>query len=188
MEAAYGEQVGVGVSAVAADSMAATTGVQPGDVLISVRMPEETDCYRIPPTIDDLAQFAADTQPTDDLELLLLRKVGEKWLQIKCFLGKPIGIEVPEGVIAGAAPQAVEQGADGRGQAQPGEAAAAIGAHLPGCSFTSADPEQVLATAPGGAELLQRDVHIYGGLLAWAFGTMLTQGQEAIAQRALIDF
>jgi len=36
--------------------------------------------------------------------------------------------------------------------------------------------------------LTQQDVDIYGGLLAWAFGTTLTQGQKQVAQAALVQF
>ena len=39
--------------------------------------------------------------------------------------------------------------------------------------------EQVLARAPNGMGLTQKDIDVFGGVMAWSFGTRLTEGQKA---------
>ncbi|MBD3293565.1 MAG: hypothetical protein GF393_11630, partial [Armatimonadia bacterium] len=193
METAYGEQAGVAVTAVAEGSLAAKTGVRAGDVLMAVREAQETDYYPIPPFIDDMVTYAQQTQPDAKMRLLVLRNVNGTWYHLYGMLGQPFGVEVPDGVLTADAGQ-IQDYVAGGGQ-QPagttpdvGQAAAAVGRHLPGCSFTSTDPTAVLANAPGGQPLTQQDVDIYGGLLAWAFGTTLTEGQKGIVHSALVQF
>ncbi len=172
VEGAYGEPCGVYVAAVAADSLAGKTGVTVGDILISVRMPDETDYYPIPPDIEDMIAFAKETEPSDQIRLLLLRKRDGKYERIECVLGTPIGQgTAPEGQLAG-------------DDEQPGSYVVASDSF----SFVSEEPDKVLAAALDGSELKQFDVDIFGGLMAWAFGTRLNERQKGTVREALIAF
>jgi len=55
-------------------------------------------------------------------------------------------------------------------------------------SFASADPEAVVATSQDGAELTQRDVDTVGGMMAWAFGTQLTEGEKRVVRESVVAF
>ena len=171
IEQAYGEPCGLYVNAVTENSLAAKTGVVAGDVLISVRMPDETDYYPIPGDIEEMADFCAETQPNEQIRLLLLRRKDREWTQIKCQLGTPIGTKVVATV-----PEA--------DATQPAGCVAASGSF----SFASKEPGAVLAKAADGSPLTQADVDIYGGLVAWAFNTRLTEGQKVTVREALMDF
>ncbi len=171
VEQAYGEPCGLYVSAVTADSLAAKTGVVAADVLISVRMPNETDYYPIPGDIEEMADFCGETQPHESIRLLILRKQDGQWKRLQCQLGKPMGAEVAEGVLEGG-PTQLESYVAGSG----------------GFSFASKDPGAVLAKAADDSPLTQADVDIYGGLVAWAFNTRLTEAQKVVVREALMAF
>ncbi len=171
VEQAYGEPCGLYVKAVADNSLAAKTGVVAGDVLISVRMPNETDYYPIPGDIEEMADFCGETQPNDKIRLLILRKQDGEWTQIKCQLGKPMGTAVAEGLLEGDETQ-LQSYVAGSG----------------GFSFASKEPGAVLAKAADGSPLTQGDVDIYGSLVAWAFNTRLTEGQKVTVREALMEF
>lgn len=175
IEAAYGEPAGLAVTAIAPDSMASVTGLKPGDFLISVRMPDETDWYPIP-DLEEMAAWIPDNAPADTMRLLVLREVAGTWYTLKGYIGKPFGVQVDEGVSA--APAATT------GPTAP----TAEGAQIPEMTFLSDAPEQILATAPDGAQLSQRDVDIYSGIIAWCFGTRLTEAQKEIVKQAIIGF
>ena len=180
IEQAYGEPVGVMVQAVETGSMAATSGIAAGDVLICVRMPDETDWYPIP-GLDDMAAWAAgdDATPNDRMRLMILRKAADQWSTLKCWLGKPFDVPVDEGVL-GETPATPGEGEAGTVTTPAGDVSAA--------NFLSADPEAVLATAPDGVQLTQHDVDIYSGIIAWSFGTRLTEAQKQVVKSALIEF
>jgi hypothetical protein len=171
VETAYGEPCGVGVQAVAEESLAATTGVAAGDILISVRLPGETDYYPIPPGFDDFADFAAETEATGEMRLLLLRKQDGEWTQIKCMLGQEIGGEVPEGQL--------------EGHQQDLETYVAGSAPV---NFVPDDPDAVLATTATGQPLYQRDADTFGSLMEWAFRTRLTQAQRDAIKQGMIGY
>ena len=169
IEEAYGEQAGVGITAVEDGSLAAKTGVKAGDILLSVRLPEETDFYPIPPDIDEMIAFAKDTEPSEQMRLLIYRPEDGELKRIECLLGTPIGQEP--------APAADDDA----------EAADCV-VNSESFSFASEDPQAVLAKTADGSPLIQADVDIYGGLLAWAFGTRLNEGQKTVVRDALVEF
>ncbi len=171
VEEAYGEPCGVYVAAVAPESLAGKTGVAAGDILISVRMPDETEYYPIPSGIEDMIEFAKEAQPNDKIRLLLLRKEQGKYEQVKCVLGTPIG--------EGAAPE---------GDREDEEELEGHVIATEAFSFVSEEPEKILATALDGSELRQFDVDIFGGLMAWSFGTRLNERQKGTIREALIAF
>jgi len=74
VEKYFGEPCGVGVAEVREKSMAGIAGVLAGDILISVRMPDESEFYSIPSDFYDMAQFAEETEPIDGIRLLILRQ------------------------------------------------------------------------------------------------------------------
>ncbi len=167
---AYGEPAGVYVAAVEPESLAGKTGVTAGDVLMAVRLTDETDYYPIPARFSDFARFCDKYKPDETMRLLLLRKTEGQYQKVKCLLGKPIGTPVPEDMTAAGAPKP--------------EATPACNAN-PG--FVSTEPEKVLSKTAQGAQLLQRDVDIYGGILAWAFGVRLTEEQKKVVADTLIE-
>jgi len=54
--------------------------------------------------------------------------------------------------------------------------------------FAAEEPDRVIAKAPNGAELTQRDADIVGGILAWSFGTQLTEGQKSVVWQSVVEF
>ncbi|HCU36162.1 MAG TPA: hypothetical protein DGT21_12160 [Armatimonadetes bacterium] len=168
---AYGEPCGVGVEAVAEGSLAAISCVRAGDVLISVRLPAETDYYPIAPSFTDFAQFAGKTQASTEMRLLLLRKQDGQWARLECVLGTPIGGEVPQGQMEGHQQKLEDY--------VPGSAPA---------NFVPDDPDAVLATTATGEPLYQRDCDIFGSLMEWAFRTRLTQAQREAVKQSMIGY
>ena len=120
-----------------------------------------------------MIQFSQETQPTSGIRLLILRKNEQKVLnQVVLSFTHPSG-------------QAKSQGKSG--QALPGSnTSEEISSR--GFSFVSQNMEQVLARAPNGTGLTQKDVDIFGGVMAWSFGTRLTEGQKVIIKNALKEF
>lgn len=168
---AYGEPCGVGVQVVAEGSLAGTSCVRAGDVLISVRLPAETDYYPIPPSFTDFAQFAAETEATNEMRLLLLRKQEGQWARLECVLGTPIGAEVPQGQMEGHQQKLEDY--------VPGTAPA---------NFVPDNPDAVLAATATGEPLYQRDCDTFGSLVEWAFRTRLTQAQREAVKQSMIGY
>ncbi len=171
VERVYGEPAGMMVTAVAEGTPAAATGVAAGDILISIRMPEETDYYPMCGDMDEWVEFCARYQPSDKVRLLLLRNQDGEWSQVKCQLGRPIGEAVDEGMLGG------DEGG--------------VQSHVAGgrpWSFASANPEAVLARAPDGTPLTQFDVDVFGAVLAWSFNVRLTEAQKAVVLDTLIEY
>lgn len=171
VEQVYGEPAGMMVAAVAEASLAAATGVRPGDILISVRMPEETDYYPMSGDMEEWTDFCGKYQASDAVRLLLLRNEAGRWSQVKCQLGKPIGEAVDDGIIGGDGTQ-LQNYVAGSGQ----------------WSFASADPQAVLATAPDGTPLKQADLDVFGAVLAWSFNVRLTEAQKEIVRATLVEY
>ncbi len=178
IEAVYGEPAGLAVTAVEPDSMAAVTGVRPDDILVSVRMPDETDWYPIPDA-ENMGAWAPVNAPVDTMRVLVLRRAGETWYTLRGYIGQPFGVKVEDGTIT---PQATP--GTPAGPAPPAGGAPTI----PEMTFLSQNLDQVLATAPDGTQLSQRDVDIYSGIIAWCFGTRLTEAQKAIVKQAIVGF
>lgn len=175
IETVYGEPAGIAITAVDPDSMAAITGLQPGDLLISVRMPDETDWYPIPDA-EEMAAWAADNPPADSMRILVLRNVAGAWYTLRGYIGKPFGVLVEDGTTIPPAAAAPESPAAGHG----GEASSA--------GFLSGNPDEIVATAPDGEKLTRQDVDIYSGIIAWCFGTRLTEVQKQTVKQAIIGF
>ena len=152
--------------------MAAVTGFKPGDILMSVRMPDETEWYPIPDA-ESMAQWAPDNAPADSMRVLVLRKVDDTWYRLRGYIGRPFGVKV-EG--AGFAP----------GTPPPPPTAGTP--KVLGATFLSQDLDEVLATAPDGAKLTQRDVDLYSGIIAWCFSTRLTEAQKQVVKQAIVGF
>jgi hypothetical protein len=55
-------------------------------------------------------------------------------------------------------------------------------------NFVSEDPDKVIAKALDGSELTQKDADIVGGLLAWSFGTQLTEAQKKVVWASTVAF
>ncbi len=175
IEAVYGKPAGLAVTAVGPDSMAAVTGVRPGDILMSVRRPDETEWYPIPDA-ESMGTWAPDNAPADTMRVLVLREVGETWYTLRGYIGLPFGVKVEDGAVTGQAVPATP-------------AAPAAGAPMiPEVTFLSQNLDQVLATAPDGAQLTQRDVDIYSGIIAWCFSTRLTEVEKEVVKQAIIGF
>ncbi|HJN15022.1 MAG TPA: PDZ domain-containing protein, partial [Armatimonadota bacterium] len=175
VEDAYGEECGVYIAAVDAESLAGQTGIKAGDILISVRLPDETDYYPIEADVALLAEFADRTEANDTHRLKILRKVDGEYSEITCQLGTPIGEEAP------AQPQ-TDPAADG----DDGDVEIAAGGG--NYSFVSDDPTQVIAQAQDGSPLTQGDVDILGGLMAWSFGTQLCESQKGVVRDSMVMF
>jgi len=175
IEAGYGEPAGLAVTAVAPDSMAAVTGIRPADTLMSVRMPDETDWYPIPDA-ESMGAWAPGNAPADTMRVLVLRKVGETWYTLRGYIGRPFGVKV-EG----------DEGAPGT-PATPPPPPAGGAPTIPEMTFLSQNLDEVLATAPDGAQLNQRDVDIYSGIIAWCFSTRLTEAQKEVVKQAIVGF
>jgi hypothetical protein len=163
VERFHGEACGVFVKDVAAGSMAAVTGVQPGDILLAVREPGEDDFYGIPVPLDSMIQYGEETTPSTEMRLLFLRREGTTFQKLVGYLGKPMA--------ESAEPSGSEDAA-------------------PGCNatFEPEPPTTVLAKMPDGTPLTQQDVDLYGGVMAWAFGTRLTEAQRATIRDTLVEF
>jgi len=175
VEGLLGEECGVHVASVLGTSLSADSGVKAGDILISVRLQSEDEYYGIPPGLDDMAEFCRTTEASDTMRLLVLRKENDEWGLLECQLGSPL--------------QAVTGGADAETpDADDKPQAAARAVDTGSYSFSSGDPEKVLAKALDGSPLMQKDVDIYGGLLAWAFDTRLTEAQKLVVRDELKAF
>ncbi|MBM3498796.1 MAG: hypothetical protein FJX74_09005 [Armatimonadetes bacterium] len=55
-------------------------------------------------------------------------------------------------------------------------------------NFVSEDPDKVIAKALDGSELTQKDADIVGGILAWSFGTQLTEAQKGVVWASTVAF
>ncbi len=173
VEDAYGEPAGVFVEAVTPQSPASGSGVAACDILISVRMPGDDEFYAIPPGFDDMMAFCEETDPVPGIRLLLLRR-DEHGALVQVFLPLTLcnGVTSQEDSTAAVASSTSQAGAiDSRS-----------------FSFASQDKDRVLARAPDGSALSQMDVDVFGGVLAWAFGTRLTEAQKAVVRDALVEF
>ncbi len=170
VEMEYGEPCGVYVKAVEPMSLAGRTGVRPGDILISVKMPGDEEFYPIPPDWDDMAAFCEETRASDKVRLLILRKEGDAWKQVDCRLGAPLAKTKPK-----------DSGDDSEGK---GEGCVV---NSKGFSFASGDPKNVVEKALDGSPLTRRDVDIFGSVMAWSFGARLTEQQKVVVRNSLIE-
>jgi len=164
---AYGEECGVFIETVAPGSAAEQSGIRVGDILISVQMPGEDEFYPIPPVIDDMIQFGEETKPVAGIRLLLYRKEEGRLKRMEMNLDVP-GSEPPIKMI----------------HEVKGEEGMSSGSF----KFISNDPDAVATRSLNGYPLTNRDIDIYGGVMAWSFGTRLTEEQKQIIHAALREF
>ncbi|MBD3174536.1 MAG: hypothetical protein GF320_05125 [Armatimonadia bacterium] len=160
-----GKPIGLMVEDVEEGSLADETGILPGDILISVQEPHEDQFYPFPSNeMEAVKEWADGTVPTTEMKVLLLRETPEEWIVVEGQLGTLMPDPNPQDSMA----------------ADPGGVMPARS--TTDYSFAVGDQDTVLATAQDGSPLTQWDVDLFGGLIAWAFGTRLTEAQKQTIQ------